>query len=331
MEQLQVYLFGKFSACWGGRAVAWQTGKAQELFCYLLLHRAQPCSRDVLASLLWEHSTTAQAKAYLRKTLWQLHRFFKDQGLVTCEAAAPLLLASREWIQCNPEFDLWLDADVLEESYKLVEGLPGERLTAEQARRLRDAIDLYDADLLENFYQDWCLYERERLRHFYLIMLDKLAAHYEHTHQFEVALSYAERILWHDPAREHTHRQLMRLRYRSGDRTGAVRQYEHCVRALRDDLDIEPAEATRRLHKRLQQGHVEALRGGALPPEAAASASPQVMLRQLKETLSRLADAHVQVCRQVATLEAMLGEGSAAPPRRPLRGEVEAVRALHPD
>ena len=33
----------------------------------------------------------------------------------------------------------------------------------DRARSLEDAVSLYQGDLLEGCYEDWCIYERERL------------------------------------------------------------------------------------------------------------------------------------------------------------------------
>ncbi len=42
------------------------------------------------------------------------------------------------------------------------------------ARAVRPAVLLYKGDLLEGYYQGWCLLERERLQNMHLNTLDKL-------------------------------------------------------------------------------------------------------------------------------------------------------------
>ena len=76
MLALQVRLFGHFRLSSGDPASEQTlTSKAKELFCYLLLRRNRPHSREVLVSLLWQDATTAQSRKYLRQVLWQLHSF----------------------------------------------------------------------------------------------------------------------------------------------------------------------------------------------------------------------------------------------------------------
>src|SRR5690242_65914 len=73
MGILQVYMFGQLRVHHEDRLLnGFEPAKVAELFCYLLLYRDRPQPRDTLATLLWGDNTTAQAKKYLRQTLWHL-------------------------------------------------------------------------------------------------------------------------------------------------------------------------------------------------------------------------------------------------------------------
>ena len=56
--------------------------------------------------------------------------------------------------------------------------------------------------------------------------------------EYEAGQNYGSIILGFDRARESTHRHLMQLYYLAGDRTGALRQYERCARALDAELGV---------------------------------------------------------------------------------------------
>ena len=247
---LQISLFGRFRIQQGRTPLAGcQPGKAQELLSYLLLHRRRPHTRETLASLLWgDHCTTAQSKKYLRKALWQL------QAALSPNLPHPLIHADAEWIQVEPGAPLCCDVTAFEAAYAEVRGLAGEQLDDPRVAALRHGVEIYTGDLLEGWYHDWCLCERERLQQIYLIMLDKLIAYYEHTHQYELGLAYGERSLHYDRARERTYQHLMRLHYALGDRTGALRQYARCRAALREELDVAPAALTVQLYARICAG-----------------------------------------------------------------------------
>jgi DNA-binding SARP family transcriptional activator len=251
---LRVTLFGRFEAKLGDGAVHVRDGsKSQELLIYLLLHRQRPHTRETVACLLWDETSGEHSRAYLRKALWELQTALHPRGSAGC----PLLRVDPTWVRLDPDAELWLDVDEFERAYERTRGVPGCGLDATAAREVADAVALFAGGLLQDRYQEWCLVERERLRQLYLLMLDKLVEYGETHGEYEAGLLYGLEILRHDPARERTHRQMMRLHHLRGDRTGALRQYRTCVEVLHEELGVKPLEQTERLF--------EEIRGGAPP------------------------------------------------------------------
>lgn len=288
MSVLRIFLLGKFHMQCGERGLAGlEARKAQELFCYLLLYRNRPHPREILADLLWGDTTTAQSKKYLRKVLWQLQSALNTPA----DPGRSVLLVEPDWVQLNSEADLWLDVAVFERAFALVQEVPGKDLDGQQAQTLRSAVDLYQGDLLEGWYLDWCLYERERLQHMYLAMLDKLMSYCESHHEYETGLAHGMRALRYDPARERTHRRLMRLEYLAGHRTAALRQYQRCVAALDAELGVRPTQRTVQLYEQIRADRLN----GTVPEPAEAGLSahpplPEVLsrLQQLQVTLNNI-------------------------------------------
>jgi DNA-binding SARP family transcriptional activator len=203
---------------------------------------------------LWCDSPPTQSKKYLRQTLWQL------QTALTCQTEpvnGRLLLVEPNWIQLNTVADLWLDVALFEQAFNLVQRVPGNELELEQVRSLESAVDLHKGELLSGWYQAWCLDERERFRHMYMAMLDKLMGHYEAHHKYETGLAYGERLLQHDRARERTHRRMMRLYYLAGDRTLALGQYQRCIDILAEELDVKPSKRTQALYEQIRADQLE--------------------------------------------------------------------------
>src|SRR5213082_2495606 len=119
MHTLEVYLFGRFCVRRNGQVLEdVDARKVQELFSYLLLHRDDSLSREVLASVLWPDTTTAQSKKYLRQTLWQLQSAIGSQ---TEPIHNRVLLVQPERVQLNSEADLWLDVAVFEQAFASVQ------------------------------------------------------------------------------------------------------------------------------------------------------------------------------------------------------------------
>lgn len=222
--------------------------RVQELFSYLLLHRQRPHRREALIEILWGENSPKQAKKYLRQLIWQLRTGLQEQS---CGDEIEILAADEEWISLNDRSDLLLDVEEFERAYALTRDVDGAALSSPQAEALQQAVKLYAGDLLEGWYQDWCLFERERLQNIYLLMLDKLMAYCETQSLFETGIQYGVLALRCDRAREITYRRLMRLCYLAGDRTGALRYYSRCEEALRTELEVEPTAQTHALWREI--------------------------------------------------------------------------------
>lgn len=302
--RLSVSLFGKFSAQLNGHRLRGLDGtRLQELLSYLLLYRGKPHSRESLASLLWGDLDTSQSKKYLRQALWQLGSLLNPNGGSRSET---ILLVEPEWIDVDLDAKLWLDVAEFEEAVSLVTGLGGRELDSTTAATVTRAANLYKGDLLQGCYQDWCIYERERLQNSYLAILDKLMDYCEGRGEFEQAIVYGDRTLYHDRARERTHRTLMRLKFISGDRTAALRQYERCAMALEQELGVRPAKETQVLNEKIRADRLDLFTSSE---EAGTRELPSIQpdaLGQLKRILKSFIDLQSQAQQNIELLETLL-------------------------
>ena len=242
------FLLGRFQVRSAGQAVAAPHGrKIQDLLGYLLLFRHRPHHRELLADALWSGSDTSQARKYLRQALWHL-----QSAVGGLASEDPLLIVENDWIRVNPEARIWLDIAEFEESFEQARGIHGRDLSPAHAAALKRAATLYTGELLEGWYQDWCVFERERFKARYLSTLEKLLEYADARHELEDALLYGEQVLQHDRAHERTHARMMRLHYEAGDRTAALRQYRQCVEVLDREFGARPAAKTIELYERIR-------------------------------------------------------------------------------
>lgn len=301
MHDLQIFLFGRFQVkCTQHSLITLEARKAQELFFYLLLQPDRPHFRETLADLLWGDASAAQPKRYLSKALWQIQATLNPS---VEPASKPLLLVESDWIQLNPEADYWLDVKVFEAAFTLVQNISGRDLDHTQAQTVQYAISLYAGDLLEGWYSDWCLYERERLKHMYLAMLDKLMNYYEMHQDYERGITCGTEALRHDPARERTHRRLIRLYYLNGYRTEALRQFERCAAILAKELNVKPAQKTLALYEQFRAGHVDT--SSQSPGQAAFPISLHLpeLLNNLQHIQVTLTNLHRQVQQNIQAVK----------------------------
>jgi len=308
MSLLRAHLFGQFRVRYDGGVWYGPEGqKSQELFCYLLIHRDKKHHREQLASFFWGDCPTAQARKNLRQVLWQLQSTFNARLGPTY---ARFLSATSERVQINPEIELWTDVAIFEQAFASLHQ-SGAGFNSQCAQTLRAAAQLYQGDLLEGWYQNWCLCERERLQGMYLVMLDRLSGYCEARQEYETGLEYCARVLQLDPAREHTHQQMMRLYHLRGDRTSALRQFDRCVEALKEELDVQPTQRTLTLYEQIRADQLESAFQTPLPVQAdrnevEAPGSLPALLRNLKQVQAALTDLQLQVQRNIQLVERSL-------------------------
>lgn len=297
MGLISVQMLGRLSLSHNNTEItSLETRKVRELLCYLLLHRKRPHPREVLANIFWSNTTTMQSRANLRKTLWQLQSALGDQ------LAEELVQADAESVQINPDAAIWLDVAVIEQVFSEVRGGCGEHMSHEHAQMVSHAVALYQGELLDGWYQDWCLFERERLQNIHLALLDRLMGYCEQHQQYERGLAYGEELLRHDRTREQTYCRMMRLHAGAGNRASALRQYERCVAALSDELEIGPSAPTTDLYERIRDNRpLEAGPGPALTEGSSAD-------RTLREVLTHLRDMQGAVTKISQAIEEQIGK-----------------------
>ncbi len=241
---LQIRLFGGLLLESSGRDLPRIPSRVgRSLFAYLVLHRDQEITRDLLAGVFWPDMPDPRARRRLSQALWQVQTHLAD-----CGVGSEYLLTEPHAVRFNATAPYWLDVEAFEDALAGFKSLPeGAALTASELQELAAKVELYRGDLLSGFYDDWILVEQQRLRQSYLEALGHLAVLYKSRGEFEPALTYARRLALTDPLREDAHREVMRLSFLAGRANDALLQYEVCWSTLQDELGTEPEAATTEL------------------------------------------------------------------------------------
>jgi DNA-binding SARP family transcriptional activator len=222
-------LLGGFELRSAGTEVAVARG-GQRLLALLAL-QGRPLERLWVAGTLWLDATEERAGASLRSALWRLPQ---PGGTAVVEASPTHLRLARD-----------LAVDVQE-----LAGLAQE-LELPAAPAGREGGDLDPArltmDLLPDWYEDWVVLERERLRQLRLHALEALCARLTGAGRFGAAVQAGLAAVAGEPLRESAHRTLIRAHLAEGNPGEAVRQYHLYRRLLADELAIEPSPAIRGL------------------------------------------------------------------------------------
>ncbi len=250
MSNPNLFLFGAPRLERDGVPIEVDTRKAIALIAYLAVTR-QSHSRDALATLLWEEYDQSRARAALRRTLSVLH---------TALGAGQLEI-ERETIGLNPNASLLVDEDQFRK--RLAEcqthGHSPMEVCPVCVTPLAEAAALYRDDFLAGFtlrdspnFDEWQFFQTESLRRDLASALERLVRYHSAQKEVELAIVYARRLLGLDSLHEPAHRHLMQLYALAGQRAAALRQYQECVRILKQELGVPPLEETTQLYESIK-------------------------------------------------------------------------------
>ncbi len=273
---LDVRLLGAFSVSLDGSPIRLDGRRTRELLAFLLINRDRRLAREAVAETLWP-SPCGEGRKKLRHVLWQLHTKLEHA------VRAPVIISDGDSVGIEPGAPVHADIGRLEDAHRRLGAEAELPLRDETVRLFREVATTCDGELLEGCYQDWCLLERERYRAISLAVIDRLISHFETSGEFESGIAFGMQLLRHDPSSERTHRRLMLMRYRSGDRSGALRQFRLCERSLRTELDVAPSARTCALHEIVRLGEPLDAGDAAVAGENAALVT---LLQELRDTIA---------------------------------------------
>ena len=240
---LDVRLFGTPTFRYAGRAVRLNLSrKTVRLLAYLLLDGAFH-ERERLAFALWPDADEAAARANLRRQLHLLQRALPASH-------TPWLLVGASSVAWNRAAPCRLD--VAEFEFACASG-----------DTLDLAADLYAGELLAGWDDEWVVPLRARLGTLAAGALTELVARLRAAGDARRAIVFAQRLRELDPWCENAVRTLIALRYETGDRAGALTEYDRFVRALDDELGVDPMPETQALYEALIENAPVALADGA--------------------------------------------------------------------
>lgn len=312
MAGLDVRLLGEVSIRLDGEAVRLRSAKSLELLGLLVARRHRPVPRDAAAEALWPEEQPEATRRQLRQALWRLNGALRPRPFVRPTRSGALQLDVAAFAA--------IDLVALEEAHAATADLAGADLSDRQAARLEAAVAGYGGDFLAGCSQQWCLPERARARELHLAARDQLIGWCEARGLAGRALGHGRVVLDADPARETTHRLLMRLHHRRGDRAAALRQYRSCVDALGEEYGVGPSAPTVLLHRRIRADE-DGDRDGPPPAEPRPAAGQAAEIAALHERLAEIQATLDLVLRAVGPVAAggpahPAGHAATAP-RRP--------------
>jgi DNA-binding SARP family transcriptional activator len=193
----------------------------ERLIAFLALQR-HPVTRQRVAGVLWPDVAEERSLGSLRSALWRLRRW--GRGLVVADDVRLHLSTTTE-----------LDTEVLtDQSHRLAH--PGDVDLS--------VIDVstFGRELLPGWYDDWVVFERERVRQLSLHGLEALSRRHATAGRHADAIEAAWRAIALDPLRESAHGTLVDAHLAEGNLSEAVRCLKVYADMLQAELGVAPGD-----------------------------------------------------------------------------------------
>lgn len=200
----------------------------QRLLAFLALRG--PAHRCVVAGTLWPDVPESQALASLRTGMWRMNRVLPGVVItdgVRLSTAPAVQVDSRE----QELFTTYLLRDHVEDQQWIDDGLHV----------------LWQGELLPGWYDDWVVFERERLNQLRLHALEHTATLLVRRGRLGTALQLALEAVRTEPLRETANGVLMSVYLAEGNVVDAIHQFDTFRHVLWRELGLEPSAALARL------------------------------------------------------------------------------------
>lgn len=194
---------------------------AQRVLAILALS-GRAVRRSYVAGNLWSEASETRAAGSLRSALWRIRQIHPH--LVNVDAGC---------IRIDPA--VTVDVQVLEQRAR--------RLVAGEANAEEVTVPDLSGELLPDWYEDWVVLERERLRQLGMHALEALARALSAAGRHGEAVEAAMTAIKSEVLRESAHRVLIEVHVAEANVSEALRHYDLYRSILRRDLGLEPSVA----------------------------------------------------------------------------------------
>ncbi len=219
----------------------------------LVTNYGKAIGRDELIELLWPSEAPDDARQLLKSAAHYLRRALGEAHEE--KAKSPFIETVANGYAFNVTSSHWID--VVEFKRLAEEGLRLERQGRwrEAIAELDAAAEIYAGDYLEDeLYAEWAMRLRRQLKDLLFEVLQATARLLRSAGDFHGAIRYYRRILELDPCLEDVRCDLMEVLCRIGKRTQALRQFDACRRALKEEFDCSPLLETEALYRSILNG-----------------------------------------------------------------------------
>ncbi len=236
----KIYSLGRFKV-YGDleKEIKWPTIKVQELVAYFIYSEGEEIDKWHLCDILWTDSPPKKAEHNLHSAIYRLKTAFRDGGIedIVSYEKGKYRIDLNDFYCDAWEFETFIKNNPLVNEKNIV--------------NYEKIIDLYKGVLFGSEDYLWTIELNEKFDRYYVNGVKNIAKYYMKNKSYNKAEEYLKKAVKKDPFDEEAHELIMQVYSHVRQKIRLVSYYNNLNKLLKEELDIEPKESTKKLYKTL--------------------------------------------------------------------------------
>lgn len=242
------YGLGSFYLDFNGAVVDgsdWVSRRALYLLMYLAVQRDKTANSEELIEVFWPESDPEDAKSKLYNTVYLLRKSLDKDGL-----PKDFIESVSGGYEINSSYETWSDWSYFEERVKKLLLNGKDEISVLEMENL---FLLYRGDFLPAVkYEAWTEVYREKLREYYLNLIEILTEKLYEKQRYRDTVNYLHKGIEYDPYRENFYLLYIKALVKLGRIAEAINSYKKCEKILKEELDVLPGQELKEEYHRIK-------------------------------------------------------------------------------
>lgn len=212
---------------------------------YLAVQRDKSANSEELMEVFWPESDPEDAKSKLYNTVYLLRKSLDKDGL-----PKNFIESVSGGYEINSSYESWCDWSYFEERVKKLLLNGKDEISVLEMENL---FLLYRGDFLPAVkYESWTEVYREKLREYYLNLIEILTEKLYENQRYRDTVNYLHKGIEYDPYRENFYLLYIKALVKLGRIAEAINSYKKCEKILKEELDVLPGQELKEEYHRIK-------------------------------------------------------------------------------
>ncbi|MGM0500351.1 MAG: AfsR/SARP family transcriptional regulator [Bacillota bacterium] len=221
----------------------WVSKKALCILMYLVQEKKNRITVEELVDVFWPESELEDGKNKLYNTIYLLRKSLKKN-----EVPKDIIESVNGAYNISSSYTIWTDWDYFKENVNNL--LSGKEFSIEE---LKSILELYRGDYFSSLkYEEWTDLNREKMREYYLILIEKITEKLYNQENYRETLNYLHKGIEYDPYRESFYLLYIKASVKLGRIAEAINSYKKCERILKEELNVPPGHELKNEYQRIK-------------------------------------------------------------------------------